>query len=58
MIGRSEETGLANLTVNLKLMRYLKINLSDPSFPDAFETVVRVAGMSNGVHIRTESTWE
>jgi predicted RNA-binding protein YlqC (UPF0109 family) len=53
-----EETGLANLTVNLKLMRYLKINLSDPSFPDAFETVVRVAGMSNGVHIRTETTWD
>jgi hypothetical protein len=53
-----EETGLANLTVNLKLMRYLKINLSDPSFPDAFETVVRVAGMSQGCHIRTEVTWE
>lgn len=53
-----EETGLANLTVNLKLMRYLKINLCDPSFADAFETVVRVAGMSNGVHIRTEATWD
>jgi predicted RNA-binding protein YlqC (UPF0109 family) len=52
------ETGLANATVNLKLMQYLKINLSDPSFVDAFETVVRVAGLSNGVKINTEATWE
>jgi hypothetical protein len=39
-------------------MRYLKINLCDPSFADAFETIVRVAGMSNGVQIKTETTWE
>lgn len=52
------ETGPASLTVNLKLMRYLKINLTDPSFVDAFETVVRVAGLSNGVKIKTEAIWE
>jgi predicted RNA-binding protein YlqC (UPF0109 family) len=52
------ETGPANLTVNLKLMQYLKINLTDPSFVDAFETVVRVAGLSNGVKIKTEATFE
>jgi predicted RNA-binding protein YlqC (UPF0109 family) len=52
------ETGEARLTVNLKLMRYLKINLTDPSFSDAFETILRVAGMSNGVQIKTEATWE
>lgn len=52
------ETGPTRLTVNLKLMRYLKINLTDPSFVDAFETVVRVAGMSNGVQIKTEAIWE
>lgn len=53
-----QETGAAKLTVNLTLMRYLKINLADPSFVDAFETVTRVAGLSNGVQIKTEATWE
>jgi predicted RNA-binding protein YlqC (UPF0109 family) len=53
-----QETGPASLTVNLTLMKYLKINLSDPSFADAFETVVRVAGMSNGVQITTETVWD
>lgn len=52
------ETGEAKLTVNLNLMRYLRINLTDPSFPDAFETVLRVAGMSNGVQIKTEVAWD
>jgi predicted RNA-binding protein YlqC (UPF0109 family) len=52
------ETGAAGLTVNLKLMQYLKINLTDPSFVDAFETVLRIAGLSNGVRIKTEATWE
>jgi len=52
------ETNESKLTVNLKLMRYLRINLTDPSFTDAFETVLRVAGMSNGVQIKTEATWE
>jgi predicted RNA-binding protein YlqC (UPF0109 family) len=52
------ETGAASLTINLTLMRYLKINLAEPSFVDAFETVMRVAGMSNGVQIKTEATWE
>lgn len=52
------ETGEASLTVNLKLMQYLRINLTEPSYVDAFETVVRVAGMSNGVQIKTEATWE
>jgi predicted RNA-binding protein YlqC (UPF0109 family) len=52
------ETGEARLTVNLKLMQYLKINLTDPSFVDAFNTVLHQAGMSNGVHIKTETTWE
>jgi predicted RNA-binding protein YlqC (UPF0109 family) len=53
-----EETGPASLTVHLILMRYLKINLAEPSFVEAFETVVKVAGLSNGVQIKTEATWE
>jgi predicted RNA-binding protein YlqC (UPF0109 family) len=52
------ETGPAGVTVNLKLMQYLKINLIDPSFVDAFETVVKVAGLSNGVKITTEAIFE
>lgn len=53
-----EETGEARLTINLKLMRYLKINLTDPSFTEAFEAVLWAAGMSNGVQIKTEVSWE
>jgi predicted RNA-binding protein YlqC (UPF0109 family) len=52
------ETGEASMTVNLKMMKYLRINLTDPAFADAFETVLRVAGFSNGVKIVTEVTWE
>lgn len=52
------ETNAASLTVDLKLVKYLKINLTDPSFADAFETVLRVAGMSQGCQIKTDVTWE
>jgi predicted RNA-binding protein YlqC (UPF0109 family) len=52
------ETGPADLIVNLKLMKYLKINLTEPDFVEAFDTVVKVAGLSNGVRIITEATWE
>lgn len=52
------EVNEVNLTVNLKLMQYLKINLSNPDFVEAFSTIMRVAGMSNGVHIKTEATWQ
>jgi predicted RNA-binding protein YlqC (UPF0109 family) len=52
------EIDRARLTVNLKLLQYLKINLTDPNFVDAFDTVVRVAGMSNGVQITTNPIWE
>jgi len=52
------ETGEASVTVNLKLMKYLKTNLSEPNFVEAFETILRVAGMSNGVQIKTEAVFE
>lgn len=52
------ETSDTNLIVNLKLLQYLRINLSDPDFVEAFETVARVAGMSNGVQIKTEAMFE
>lgn len=51
------EDGLTHLTVNLKLEKYLECVLASPNFPEAFETVLRVAGMSNGVQISTETIY-
>lgn len=49
------ETSETSMTIGLKIEKYLAMNVADPSFVDAFETVMRVAGMSNGVNITTEA---
>jgi len=49
-----EEDG-AKATINLKLPKYLELQLSNPSFPEAFTTVMRTAGISNRVSLRTET---
>lgn len=49
------ETSETSMTIGLKIEKYLAMNVADPSFVDAFETVMRVAGMSNGVNIKTEA---
>lgn len=52
-----EETGTTTLTVKLKLEKYLELSLSNPNFIEAVSTVLRVAGYSNGVQIKTEATF-
>lgn len=49
------ETSETSMTVFLRIEKYLSLNLSDPNFVEAFGTVMRVAGMSNGVNIKTEA---
>lgn len=44
-------------TVNLTIQKYLRINLNDPCFADAVAAVLKSAGMSNGVNIRTETVF-
>lgn len=51
------EDGLTHLTIQLKLEKYLECVLASPNFPEAFETVMRVAGISNGVQITTEALY-
>lgn len=41
--------------VSLKVVKYLNINLADPDFMEAFTSVVKASGMSNGVNIKTEA---
>jgi predicted RNA-binding protein YlqC (UPF0109 family) len=41
--------------INLTITKYLRINLNDPNFADAIATVLKTAGMSNGVNIKTET---
>jgi len=50
-----DENGETKALVTLTLPKYLELQLSDPSFPEAFATVVRTAGISNGVSLRTET---
>lgn len=49
------ETSETSMTINLKVEKYLAITVADPNFVDAFSTVMRVAGMSSGVNIKTEA---
>jgi predicted RNA-binding protein YlqC (UPF0109 family) len=51
------EDDATHLTINLKLEKYLECVLASPNFPEAFSTVMRVAGMSNGVQISTETIY-
>ena len=41
--------------VSLTITKYLNINLQDPNFAEAFASVVKASGMSNGVNIKTEA---
>lgn len=41
-------------TFNINLPEYLKMQLEEPSFKEAIENVVRAAGMSNGVAVKTQ----
>jgi predicted RNA-binding protein YlqC (UPF0109 family) len=41
--------------VNLTIQKYLRICMNDPCFADAIATVLKTAGMSNGVNIKTET---
>lgn len=50
-----EEIGECMALIKLRLPKYLELQLSDPSFPDAFGIVLRTAGISNGVSLRTET---
>lgn len=52
---RFEETDETSALIRLNIQKYLKPALSDPSFEEAFESVMRAAGMSNGATIKTES---
>lgn len=49
------ETSETSMTINLTIEKYLATPVADPNFVDAFSTVMRVAGMSNGVNIKTEA---
>lgn len=41
--------------IELRLPKYLEMQLSDPNFSEAFAVVMKTAGMSNGCAIRTET---
>jgi predicted RNA-binding protein YlqC (UPF0109 family) len=51
------ETGETSMTITLAIEKYLALPLSEPNFVEAFETLARVAGFSQGVDIKTEATW-
>jgi hypothetical protein len=44
--------------VKLKIQKYLRMPMGDPSFTEAFETIIRAAGMSIGATIQSEITFE
>lgn len=44
-------------TLKLRLPKYLEMQLSDPNFAEAFAIVMRAAGLSNGVSIKTETQY-
>lgn len=51
------ETGESSMTISLKIEKYLDISTSEPNFIEAFETLVRAAGMSQGVNIKLEAVY-
>src|SRR5262245_26746884 len=51
------ETGETSMTIRLVIEKYLALPLSEPNFVEAFETLAKVAGFSNGVNIKTEATY-
>lgn len=51
------ETGETSMTISLTIEKYLALPLSEPNYVEAFETLLKVAGMSQGVNIKTEATY-
>lgn len=50
-----EEIDETKANVTLTIQKYLQERMEEPSFPEAFATVLRTAGMSQGVAIKTET---
>lgn len=50
-----EETDETSAVIKLQIEKYLQTPIGDPPFVEAFETVMRAAGMSNGATIKTET---
>jgi predicted RNA-binding protein YlqC (UPF0109 family) len=51
------ETGETSMTISLTIEKYLEFHISDPNFIEAFETLVRAAGMSQGANIKLEASY-
>lgn len=51
------ETGETSMTITLSIEKYLALPISEPNYVEAFETLLKVAGMSQGVNIKTEAQW-
>lgn len=49
------ETDATRATVTLTLNKYLEDRMKEPSFPEAFAGIMKTAGMSQGVAIKTET---
>jgi predicted RNA-binding protein YlqC (UPF0109 family) len=49
------EEDATRATIQLRLPKYLEIQLSEPNFQEAFGVVLKTAGMSQGVSIKTET---
>lgn len=52
-----QELDETTMMTSLKIEKYLQTPITDPSFVEAFESVMRAAGMSNGATIKTEATF-
>ena len=53
-----QEEGETSASAQLKMQKYLQLNMAHPSFMEAFSSVLKTAGMSQGVSIRTEGRFE
>lgn len=51
------ETGETSMTITLTIEKYLAISISEPNFIEAFESLVKAAGFSNGVNIKLEAVY-
>lgn len=51
------ETGDTSMTIELKIEKYLALPLAEPNYVEAFETLVRVAGISQGVKLQVEASF-
>ena len=53
-----EERGLTDAIVRVQMDRYLQTPMIDPSFEEAFTTVIHSCGMAGGASINTEFEWK